>query len=98
MYDFKLYWALALVCSLTECVSICAIASLVGILIGIRSSAVGLSICTITAGIKKSKSMITKKKKKHNKTAFLAKTKLNSLEVLIYSALINSNNSPDELV
>ena len=42
--------------------------------------------------------MITKKKKKHNKTAFLAKTKLNSLEVLIYSALINLNISPDELV
>ena len=40
--------------------------------------------------IKKYKSIIKKKKKKHNKTVFLAKDKLNTLEVLISKALINS--------
>ena len=41
-----------------------AFASSFGIPIGIISSAVGLKICAITAGIKKYKSIIKKKKKK----------------------------------
>ena len=44
----------------TECVSISTFASLLGILIGITSSAIGLKICAITAGIKKYKSIIKK--------------------------------------
>ena len=47
----------------TVCTSIFAFASLIGILIGITSSAIGLKICAITAGIKKYKS-ITKKRKR----------------------------------
>ena len=39
--------------AITGCVSISAFASLVGITIGITSSAIGLKICAITAGIKK---------------------------------------------
>ena len=39
--------------AITGCVSISAFASLVGIPIGITSSAIGLKICAITAGIKK---------------------------------------------
>ena len=35
-------------------------------------------------------------KKKHDKMVFLGKTKLNSIEVLIYKALIDSNISHDE--
>ena len=46
-----------------ECISISAFASLVGIPIGIMSSAIGLKICAITAGIKKFKSIIKKKKR-----------------------------------
>ena len=79
-------------------VSISAFASLVGIPIGITSSAIGLNICAVTAAIKKYKSMIKKKKKKHDKIVFLAKSKLNSIEVLISKALINSFNSLDEFV
>ena len=75
---------------ITGCVSIFAFASLVGILIGITSSAIGLKICGITAGIKKFKSIIKKKKKKHDKILSLAKSKLNSVEVLISKALIDS--------
>ena len=39
-----------------------------------------------------------KKKKKHDKIVLLAKSKLNSIEVLISKALIDSNISHDELV
>ena len=48
--------------TITGYVSISPFASLVGILIGITSSAIGLKICAITAGIKKYKSIIKKKK------------------------------------
>ena len=67
--------------AITGCISISAFASLVGIPIGITSSAIGLKICTITARIKKHKLIIKKKKKKHDKKAFLAKSKLNQAEV-----------------
>ena len=45
----------------------------------------------ITAGIKKCKSISKKKEKKHNKIVLLAKTKLNTIEILISKALIDSN-------
>ena len=54
---------LILVSTVTGCVAISAFASLVGVLVGIRSSAVGIKICAITAGIKKYKSI---KKKRRN--------------------------------
>ena len=62
------------------------------------SSAIGLKICAIAAGIKKYKSIIKKKKKKHDKIVLLAKSKLNSIEVLIFTALIDSVISHDEPV
>ena len=62
------------------------------------SSAIGLKVCAIAPGIKKCKSIIKKKKKKHDKIVLLAKTKLNSIEVLISKALGNSNVSHDEFV
>ena len=67
--------------------TISAFASLLGVHIGILSSAIGLKICTITAGISKYKLIIKKKKNKHDKTVLLAKSKLNSIEVLISLAL-----------
>ena len=89
---------LILASTITGCISISAFASLIGILIGITSSAIGLKICAITAGIKKYKSIIKKKKKKHDKIVLLAKSKLNSIEVLISKALIDSVISHDEFV
>ena len=47
----------------------------------------GLNICTTAAEIKKYKSIIKEKKKNHNKIKLLAKSKLNSIEVLIAKAL-----------
>ena len=64
--------------------------------IGITSSAIGLRFCAIAARIEKYKSIIKKKKKKHDKVALLAKLNLNSIEILISRALIDSNISHDE--
>ena len=61
-------------------------------------SAIGLKICAMAAGIKMYKSIIKKKKKKHDKIVLLAKSKLNNIGVLISKALIDSNISPDEFV
>ena len=53
LYNPKLYWTLILAITITGCVSISFFASLVGISIGITSSAIGLKICAITAGNKR---------------------------------------------
>ena len=84
--------------TITGCVSISAFSSLVGILVGITSSATGFKICAITAGIKEYKSIIKEKKKKHDKIMLLAKSKLTSIEVLISKALIDSIIIHDEFV
>ena len=89
---------LILVLTVAGSVSISAFASLVTIPAGITSSAVGIKNCGITAGIKKYKSIIKKKKKTHDKIALLAKSKLNSIQVLISKALIHSYIRQDEFV
>ena len=80
------------------CISISDFASLIGIPIKIRSSAIGLKICAIAVGIKTFKSIIKKKKRKHDEIVFLAKSKSNEIDVLISKALIDSNISHDEFV
>ena len=55
-------------------------------------------MCPIAAGMKKYKSVIKKKKKKHDKIVLLTKSRLNNIEVLISKALIDSNISHDEFV
>ena len=80
---------LAVVSAVNRCVSISAFASVVDVLVGIASSAVGLQICAITSGIKKYKSITKKKRKKHNKKVLFAKTKINTVKVLISKALID---------
>ena len=70
--------------TITGCISISTIVSLIGVPIGITSSGIGLKICTIAVRIKKYKSKI--KKKKLDKIVLLAKTKLYSIEVLNYKA------------
>ena len=90
--------SLIIIFRIAGCVSISAFASLVVIPIGITSSAIRLKVCVITAGIKKYKSISKKKRKKHNKMLFLAKSKLNSIEVLISKALNDSNIKHDGFV
>ena len=76
------------------CVSISAFVSLVGILIGITSSAVGLKMCAINAGIKK----YQEKTNKHDKKVLLGKAKLDTIEVLISKVLIDLFISNEEFV
>ena len=84
--------------TITGCISISTFTSLIGIPIGITSSAIGLKIWTITTGIKKYQSIIKKKKKKHDKIVSLAKSKLSKIELLISKSLIDSNISHNEFV
>ena len=89
-------YSLIIISTITRCVSIFAFASLVGIPIWIASLKIGLKICVRTAGMKKYKSI--NKKKKHDKIVLIAKSKLNSIEVLISKALIDSSVYHDEFV
>ena len=76
--------------------SIASYAAVVGIPIGIAGSSLTL-IFTIGTGISKSLLKVTKKrKKKHNKIIALAKSKLNTTETLLSSALIDSKISHEE--
>ena len=64
------------------------------------SSSVRTKICAITARIKKKtiiKSIIKKKKAKHDKIVLLGKDKLNTIEVLISKALTDSCISHDKI-
>ena len=71
---------------------------MLGIPIGIKRFAIGLKICAIVEGIKMYELVINKKKKNHDKVVFLAKAKLNSIEVLNSKTLIDSVISHDEFL
>ena len=86
---------LILISTLTGCASISVFVSLVGIPVGITSSAIVLNICVKTSGMWKYKPII-KKKKKIDKILSLAKSKLESVEVLISKTFIDSNISHNE--
>ena len=81
---------------ITGCISVSAFASLLGLPIGITSSATELKTCAITAGIKRYKSII--KKKKNDKILLLANSKFYIIEGLISTFLIDSVFSHDGLV
>ena len=72
---------LILASAITGCISISAFAFLLGIPIGITSSAIGLKFCLIAATNKTYKSVI---EKKHDKIVLLVKFKLNRIEALIF--------------
>ena len=66
---------LILASTITGCISIFTFASLICVPVAITSSAVGIKICPITVGIKKYKSVIKKKKKKHDRIVLRGKAK-----------------------
>ena len=73
-------------------VSISACASVVGIPVGITSSAVRLKVCVITAWIKKHESINKKKeRRKYNKIVL-------KVEVIISKTFIDSFISQDEFI
>ena len=80
------------------CVSISAFASLVVVPLGIANSAVEWNIYAITAGIKKFKCIMKKKRKKHDNIVLLGKVKLDAIEFLLSKALIDSFISHNEFV
>ena len=76
--------------------SIASYATVVGIPVGITGASLTL-IFTISTGINKSLLKVTKKrKKKHNKIIALAKSKLNTIDTLLSSALNDSRISHEE--
>ena len=76
--------------------SIASHATIEGIPVGIACSSLTL-IFTISTGVNKSLLQITKKrKKKHNKIIALAKSKLNTIDMLLSSALNDSKISHEE--
>ena len=87
-----------LVSTVTGCVSLSSFASLVCISVVITSSAIGIKICAITAEIENYKSIIKKKKTKYDKIVLLEKGKLNTIEVLLSKALIDSYITHDGFV
>ena len=87
---------LILASTVIGCRSISTFTPIVGISVGIASSAIGIKICTITSVIKRCKAIIKKKKNKHDKIILLAKTTLITVEIFVYKVLINSNISHDE--
>ena len=66
---------LILASGITGCVSISTFHSLVYVPVFITSSGVGIKMFAITTGFKKYKSIIKKKKKKHDKIVLLGKDK-----------------------
>ena len=76
--------------------SIASYAAVVGIPVGIAGSSL-TSIFTIGTDLNKSLLQVTKKrKKKHNKIIALAKSKLNTIDTLLSSALNDSKISHEE--
>ena len=80
------------------CVSVSVFASLNGVPVVIASSAVGLNICASITGIKKYKSIIKKKRKRHGKIVSLGKAKLDTIEPLISKAFIDSCISHEKIM
>ena len=82
------FWIILAVCLFSFCsywvYSHFCVASLVGIAIGIKSSEKGLKICLKTVAMKEYESIFTKKKKKDSKIVLLAKSKLNSIQILVF--------------
>ena len=79
-------------------VSICSFTSVVGAPVGIASASFTLIFSLTTGIIKKLLSITRNKKKKHDKILMLAKSKLSSIETLIFQALIDMEISHEEFV
>ena len=79
-------------------VSIISFTSIVGAPVGIASASLTLLFSLTTGIVKKLSNITRKKKKKHDKVLMLAKSKLNSIEILISQALIDKKISHEKFV
>ena len=79
-------------------VSIILFTSIIGVPVGIASTSLTLIFSLTTAIVKKVLNITRNKKKKHDKILMLAKSKLNSIETLIFQALIDLDISHKEFI
>ena len=79
-------------------VSIISFSSVIGAPAGIASASFTLIFSLTTGIVKKLLNITRKKKKKHDKILMLAKSKLNSIDILISQALIDMNISHEEFI
>ena len=82
----------------TSGVSIISFTSISGSPVGIASASFILIFSLTTGIVKKLLNITRNKKKKHDKILMLAKSKLNSIETLIYQALIDIEISHKEYI
>ena len=80
----------------TSSISIASFATIIGAPVGIVSASFILAFSISTGTIKKLLQTTRNKKKKHNKVAMLARSKLNSIESKISEALINNEISHED--
>ena len=79
-------------------VSIISFTSITGAPVGIASASLTLIFSLTTGMVKKLLNITRNKKKKHDKILMLAKSKLNSIETLIFQALIDLDISHKEFI
>ena len=82
----------------TGSISIASFTTVIGAPVGIASASFGLAFSICTGIVKKLLKTKRNKKKKHNKIAMLARSKLNSIESKISEALINNEISHEDFV
>ena len=80
----------------TGSIAIASFATVIGAPVGIMSATCSLAFSITTGFVKKFLKTTRNKKKKHNKTVMLARSKLNSIESKISEALINNEISHEE--
>ena len=79
-------------------ISIASFVIVIGAPVGIMSANFGFAFSVTTGIVKKLLKTTRNKKKKYNKIAMLARSKLNSIESKISEALINNEISHDDVV
>ena len=89
--------ALIVLSATSSGVSIISFTSIIGAPVGIASASFTLIFSLTTGIIKKLLSITRNKKKKHDKILMLAKSKLDSIETLVFQALIDMELSHEEL-
>ena len=82
----------------TGSISIVPFATVIGAPVGMTSASCILAFSITTGFVKKVLEITRNKKKKHNKTVMLARSKLNSIESRISEALINNEIIHDDFV
>ena len=90
------YKSLIVLSVTTGSISIASFATVIGAPVGMMSASCSLAFSITTGFVKKFLKTIRNKKKKHNKTVMLARSKLNSIESKISEALMDNEISHED--